>query len=276
MADSQKVKGALEKVAILIAQDIFSNETAKFAHVVLLAASFAEKRGTFTNMERRVQKLNKAIEPIGDSLPDWKIICELAKRLDGKGFDFSSPEEIMSEIASVAPMYGGISYNRLDKERLQWSCLTPEDLGTSILYGEQFHTPNGKAKFTPLEYKRPAETPDVDYPLILTTESNLYQQGTLSHKVAGLNILGSKNFVEINSKDAADLGVNDGNIVQVISRRGEIIAGAKVTDASPPGVVTMSFHFIENQINMLTNPALDPVAKTPAAKMCPVRIVPQT
>ena len=275
IANSQEVKKALEKIEFLLVQDIFFTETAKFAHVILPAASFAEKDGTFTNMERRVQRVRKAMEPIGNSLPDWKIICELAKRLGGKGFDFKSPDEIMSEIASTVFIYGGISYHRLDEGSLQWPCLTPEDPGTPILHMEQFRTPNNKANFIPLEYKRSAEVPDVDYPLILTTERILYQQGTLSHRVNGLNILSSKNLIEINPRDATNFGINDGDIVEIISRRGEIKTKAKVTATSPPSVVTINFHFVNNQINMLTNLALDPVAKTPETKLCAVRIVPK-
>ena len=275
-AGSQKVRQALERAEFVVAQEIFLNETAKFADVILPATSFAEKDGTFTNTERRIQQVHKAIEPIGNARPDWQIICELAKRLGGKGFDFSSPGEIMSEIASVVPIYGGVSYHRMEKESLQWPCFDSQDPGTPILHVDRFHTSGGKGKFAPLEYRRSVEVPDVDYPLILTTERSLYHQGILSGKVEGLSVLGGKEVVEINPKDAADFGIDDGKMVQVISRWGEIKTEAKVTDASPPGVVTMGVHFVESQTNVFTNPVVDPVAKTPETKICAVRIVPQT
>ncbi|MDI6689676.1 MAG: formate dehydrogenase subunit alpha [Actinomycetota bacterium] len=259
IAGSQRVREALKKAEFVVVQDIFFNETAKFAHVVLPAASFAEKEGTFTNTERRIQRVRKAMEPVGDSRPDWEITCELARRLDGKGFDFSHPAEITSEIASIAPLYGGVSYDRLENESL-----------------ERFHTPSSKGKFRPLEFRPPTEVPDVEYPLILTTERTLYRHGTLSWKVDGLNILKGKELVEINPKDAADFGISHGQIVRIISRRGEIEAEVKVTYATPPGVISMGFHSTQSPTNVLTNPTLDPVAKTPEAKVCAVRIVPQT
>ncbi|MEW6189842.1 MAG: formate dehydrogenase subunit alpha [Actinomycetota bacterium] len=259
IAGSQRVREALRKAEFVVVQDIFFNETAKFAHVVLPAASFAEKEGTFTNTERRIQRVRRAIEPVGDSRPDWEIICELAKRLGGKGFDFSHPGEIASEIASIAPLYGGMSYDRLENESL-----------------ERLHTPSGKGKFKPLEFRPPTEVPDVEYPLVLTTERVLYRHGALSWKVEGLNILKGKELVEINPRDAANYGIGHGQIVRIISRRGEIKAEVKVTDASLPGVISMGFHSIESPTNVLTNPTLDPVAKTPESKVCAVRIVPQT
>lgn len=276
VTSSQRVRDALEKAEFVLVQDMFLNETAKFADVVLPATSFAEKDGTFTNTERCVQRVRQAIEPVGNSRPDWQTICGLAKRLGAKGFDFGCPEEIMFEIASVAPAYGGISYAHLDEGSLQWPCVDIRDPGTSILHVGCFHTPNGRGRFTPLEHRRSAEVPDVDYPLVLTTESSLYHQGVLSRKVDGLNILGSKELLKINSKDAADFGIRDGTMVRVISRRGEMEAEAKVTDTSPPGVVTLGTDFINSPTNVLTNPALDTVAATPETKVCAVRIVPQT
>ncbi|MEW6674444.1 MAG: molybdopterin-dependent oxidoreductase [Nitrospirota bacterium] len=246
IAPSQKVREALKRAEFIVLQDIFFNETARFADVILPGASFAEKDGTFTNTERRIQRICKAIEPVGNSQPDWQIICELARRSGSSGFDFNSPEEIMSELASVTPV--------------------PHISG--------FPTHNGKGRFTPLEYRIAAEVADIEYPLILTNEKNLYSGGLLSQKVEGLNILRGKGFVEINSKDAQDFGIKDGEMVQVISRWGEIKVKAKVTDAAPPGVVIMVSD--EGTINLLTNPSLDPVAKTLETKVCAVRIVSQT
>lgn len=238
IAPPQNVKDALDKTEFIVLQDIFFNETARFADVILPAVSFAEKDGTFTNFERRIQSIHKAIEPIGNSRPDWQIICELARRIGSSGFDFNHPEEIMSELVSVSPA---------------------------------FHIPgNGKSRFTPLQYRPSAEIPDIEYPLILTTERDIYSGGLLSKKVDGLNILRGKEFVRINPKDAADFGIKDEEIVQIISRSGEIKVKAKVTDASPPGVV---IGLAESAINLL-NPTLDPVAKTLETKICAIRIVP--
>jgi formate dehydrogenase alpha subunit len=274
VAGSQKVREALERAEFVVIQDMFLNEAAKFADIVLPAASFAEKEGTFTNMERRIQRVRQAIEPVGNSRPDWQIICELAKRLDARGFDFSCPEEIMSEITSVATIYSGIGYSRLEERSLQWPCPDMASPGTSILHVGQFHTPNGRGRLAPLEHRRSEEAPDVDYPLILTNERSPYRYGVLSQRVNGLNALGSKDVIEINAKDAADFGIRDGTLLRVISRRGEIEGQAKVTDTSPPGVISTGTHFIESPINVLTNSALDPVAKTPETRVCAVRVVP--
>lgn len=273
-ANAKHVEESLKKLEFLVVQDIFLSETAKFADVILPAASFAEKDGTFTNTERRVQRIRKAIEPIGEAKPDWWITCQIAKKLGGKGFDFSHPMEIMEEIASLTPSYNGISYERLEKGGLQWPCVTREHPGTPILHTERFATKSGKGKFMPLGYKPSAEVPDDKYPLLLTTGRSLYHYhtGTMTRKVEGLNVLRNHELVEINPKDATALGIADGETVRVISRRGEVTAKVRVTDVSPIGVVSMTFHFAESPTNVLTNPALDPVAKTPETKVCAVRI----
>ena len=180
----------------------------------------------------------------------------------------------MDEIASLTPSYGGISYQRLENGGLQWPCLGPEHPGTPILHTEQFLTPSRQGRFMPLEYKPSIEIPDEDYPLILTTERSLYHfhTGTMTRKVDGLNTLRPWEFAEINPVDAEVMGITDGEMVRVASRRGEITARAKVTSTSPPGVVSMTFHFAESPTNQLTNPALDPVAKIPELKVCTIRI----
>ena len=263
---------ALERLEFLVVQDIFLSETAQLAHVVLPAVTFAERDGTFTNTERRVQRVRKAIEPVGNSKPDWWITCQLAQRMGSKGFDFSYPSQIMEEIAGLTPIYGGISYQRLEEGSLQWPCPSQEHLGTPILHTRQFT--RGKGKFMPLEYKPPKELPDEDYPLLLTTGRKLYHfhTGTLTRKVKGLNILSSEELVEVNPKDASALGIADGDEIKVISRRGEVVAKAKVTEVSPAGVISMTFHFAQSPTNVLTNPALDPVSKMPELKVCAVRI----
>jgi len=192
--------------------------------------------------------------------------------MGGKGFEFDHPSQIMDEIASLTPSYGGITYNRLEDGGLQWPCPTQEHRGTPILHTERFT--RGKGRFMPLEYKPPMELPDDEYPLILTTERSLYHfhTGTLTRKVNGLNVLRSEELVEINPEDASALGISDAEMVKVVSRRGEVVAKAKLTEVSPVGVISMTFHFAESPTNLLTNPALDPVAKIPELKVCAVRV----
>ena len=271
-ADANHTEKALRNLDFLVVQDIFLTETAKLADVVLPAASFAEKDGTFTNTERRIQRVRKAIEPIGNSKPDWWIICQLAIRMGAQNFDFRHPSEVMGEITMLTPSYGGVTYERLDECGLQWPCPTKDHPGTPILHVGRFVC--GLGKFTPLQYKPPAELPDKEYPLILTTGRSLYHYhtGTMTRKVTGLNTIEPEGVVEINPLDASYLKIKDGDKVKVISRRGEVIAKAKVTEKSPPKVVFMTFHFAESAVNILTNTALDPIAKTPEFKVCAVRV----
>ncbi|MBA7484549.1 putative formate dehydrogenase [subsurface metagenome] len=270
--DITHAEEALNKLEFLVVQDIFLSETAELADVVLPGVSFAEKDGTFTNTERRVQRVRKAVEPIGKSRADWEITCQVGKKMGSKGFDFKNASQIMDEIASLTPSYGGIGYGRLEKDGLQWPCPTPEHPGTPILHTQQFT--RGKGQFIPLEYKPPMELPDKDYPLVLTTGRSLYHfhTGTMTRRVEGLNVLMREGEVEINPADAAKLGIADGDKVKVASRRGEVVAKANLTEASPAGVVFMTFHFAESPANRLTNPALDPVAKIPEYKVCAVRV----
>ncbi len=265
-------KEALGKLEFLVVQDIFLSETAELADVVLPGVSFAEKDGTFTNTERRVQRVRKAVEPVGDSRPDWLITCQLAQRMGNNGFEFDNPAQVMDEIASLTPSYGGISYPRLEEGGLQWPCPTPQHPGTPVLHTQQFS--RGKGRFIPLEYKPSKELPDKDYPLVLTTGRSLYHfhTGTMTRRVEGLNVLKPGGEVEMSPADASKLGIADGEMVKVISRRGGVTAKAKVTEASPEGVVFMTFHFAESPANRLTNPVLDPVAKIPEYKVCAVRV----
>jgi len=270
--DANHIKESLEKLEFLVVQDMFLTETAELADVVLPAASFAEKDGTFTNTERRVLRVRKALEPLGDSKPDWWITCQIARRMGTKGFDFESPSQIMDEIASLTPSYGGISYSRLEEGGLQWPCPTEEHPGTPILHTEIFT--RGKGQFIPLEYKPPAELTDAEYPLVLTTTRSLYHYhtGTMTRKVKGLNSILSEELVDISPSDASALGIADGDMVKVTSRRGQVAAKAKVTDVTQAGVVSMDFHFGESPVNQLTSPALDPVSKIPELKVCAVRV----
>jgi formate dehydrogenase (NADP+) alpha subunit len=269
--DIQHVAEALRQLDFLVVQDIFLTETARFAHVVFPSVTFAEKDGSFTNTERRVQRVRQAIAPLGGARPDWWITCELARRMHGRGFDFDHPERIMEEIATLTPSYKGITYARLETDGLQWPCPTKKHPGTPILHTQGFT--RGKGKFMPLSYHPPAELPDEEYPLILTTARNLYQYhtGTMTRRVEGINLLHGEERVEVNPEDAEAQGIQDGESIRLVSRRGDLTVKAKVTPAAPPGVVSMSFHFSETPTNVLTNTALDPVAKIPELKVCAVR-----
>jgi formate dehydrogenase alpha subunit len=255
--DAAHVRKALERLEFLVVQEIFLTETAQLADVVLPAASFAEKDGTFTNTERRVQRVRRVVDSPGESRPDWWITCQIARLMGAKGFDYQNPEEIMSEIARLTPSYGGISYQRIEQTGLQWPCPTTEHPGTVFLHKDTFS--RGKGKFAPLQYRPSAEQPDAEYPLILTTERSLYHYhtSTMTRKVKGLRMLRTEELVEINPADAQKLGITDGQMVKVSSRRGQVTATARVTTVSPPGVISMTFHFAESPTNVLTSPALD-------------------
>lgn len=273
-ADANHIKDAIEELDFLVVQDIFFTETASMADIVLPATTFAEKDGTFTNTERRVQRVRKVIDPVGESRGDWEIVCEIAELMGEEGFDFKDSSSVMDEIASVSPIYGGITFERIEKNGLQWPCIDDEHPGTKYLHSERFSTANGRGVFKPLTYKPPMELPDEDYPLLLTTERSLYHfhTGTMTRKVDGLNVLRRNELVEINPRDAARLGIANGEMVRVVSRRGEVNAEARVTNVSPESVVSMTFHFAESPTNQLTNNALDPVSKIPETKVCAVRI----
>lgn len=273
--DSNHVVEALKNLEFLVVQEIFLSETAELADVVLPSASFAEKEGTFTGTDRRVQLVRQAIEPLGECQPDWEIICQLAQRMGASGFDFLTPREIMEELVSLSPIYGGISYERLEKAGfLQWPCRSADDPGTPYLHKGQFA--RGKGLFHAVEHQEAAELPDADYPLILTTGRNTFHWhgGTMTRRSVKLDREVPEAYVEVNPKDAEGLGLKDGERGRLISRRGEIETKIWVTERVPQGVVFAPFHFAEAAANVLTNPALDPVAKIPEYKVCAVRLEP--
>jgi len=268
--DANHVKEALTSLEFLVVQDIFLTETAEFADVVLPGTSFAEKDGTFTNTERRVQRIRKAISPIGNSRPDWKIICEIAQAM-GFDMDYTSPSKIMAEIASLAPIYSGITYDRLGEEGLQWPCPHLGHLGTPILHVGKFS--KGKGKFHAVKYREAAEVPDKKYPLVLLTGRWLYQYhgGSMSRR-SSLEDISHHPVVEVNPRDAKKYKVSHGEKVELASRRGKIEIDVCVTERSPVGTVFVPFHFAESPVNQLTIAALDPKAKIPELKVCAVRI----
>jgi len=269
--DINHARESLEKLEFFVAQDMFINETSELADVVLPAASLAEKDGTYTNTERRVQRIRKAIESIGECRPDWKIVCQVASKL-GYEMHYDSPKEIADEIASLTPIYGGIVYDRLGYEGLQWPCPNREHPGTKYLHKDKFS--RGLGRFTPIEYKPPAEETDKEYPMTLTTGRVLFHfhTGTLTRRSPTLNELLSEGYVEVNPTNAEELGILEGDEVKVKSRRGEIRIKARVSDIVPKGVVFIPFHFAEAAANALTIAALDPVAKIPEYKVCAVRL----
>ncbi|GAK57391.1 molybdopterin oxidoreductase [Candidatus Vecturithrix granuli] len=274
--DLNHVKDSLEKLDILVVQDMFLTETAQLADVVLPAASFAEKDGTFSNTERRVQRVRKAIDPPGQARSDWEIVCDLATRM-GYPMHYAHPSDIMDEIASVTPSYAGISYDRLEKDGIQWPCPTKDHPGTKILHVGKFS--RGLGKFSAVEYLPPSEQPDQEYPLIFTTGRSLFQYhtGTMTRRSAGINTLAPEATVEIHPEDANKYGIADGDKVKVSSRRGQVVAQASVGQkplvGSPiPGVVFMTFHYAEASANFLTSPKVDPIAKIPEFKACAVKV----
>lgn len=271
--DLHHVRQALERVEFLVVEDILLNETSEFADVVLPAVSFAERYGTFTNTERRVHLIRKAIEPAGEARPDWQIITELANRM-GAGWSYGGADEIFAEMASLTPQYAGMSHRRLEEGGLQWPCPSPDHPGTPILHVGKFS--RGLGLFSPVEYKPPAEEVDEEYPLIFSTGRVLYHWhgGTLSRRSPKLDALAPEPEVEIHPEDAHRYGIKDGGMVRVISRRGEVEARAYLTYRSPPGTVFMTFHYAEAPANLLTHGIVDPVAKIPAYKVSAVRVEP--
>jgi formate dehydrogenase alpha subunit len=283
--DTNHIRHCLEELDFLVLQEIFPSETAAYADVLLPGASFAEKTGTFTNTERRVQMVRQAIEPLGDSKPDWWILSQLAKKLMVRiservqkeapyaGWEYQNTSEIMSEINAVTPSYGGITHARLEAgERLQWPCPTADHPGTPVLHTKQFT--RGKGKFMPIDHVPPAERPDDEYPMVMSTGRVLYHWhgGQMTRRAAGIMQVYGEALVEVNPDDAVKLGLNGKTFVRITSRRGSIEAKAWVTDRVPPGMVYANFHFPEASANELTHASLDPVSKIPSYKVTAVKV----
>jgi formate dehydrogenase major subunit/formate dehydrogenase alpha subunit len=270
--DQTHARKALASLELLVVQDIFLSETAQLADVVLPAACFAEKDGTFTNTERRVQLLRRAVAPPGEAKADWEIICAIAARAGYAGMDYAGPAAIMDEIAQVTPIYGGIRHERLDVNGLQWPCPENGHPGTSILHTERFS--RGRGRFVPVAWHPPAEIPDAAYPFTLTTGRTYFHwhTGTMTRRTHLLDREERHPFAEINPADAALIGIRDNGRMTVASRRGEVTVRAKVTDTVPEKVIFMPFHFAEGAANVLTNNALDPESHIPEFKVAAVRV----
>lgn len=282
--DTNHIRHCLDQCDFVVLQDIFPTETEPYADVLLPGVSFAEKSGTFTNTERRIQLVRKAVEPEGEAREDWRIIAELAKRVLSRGgrkvqegphsgWEYSDPAEIMAEIAALTPSYAGVSHARLERgETFQWPVLDASHKGTPILHVGKFT--RGLGKFNPIEHIPPAELPDDEYPMILSTGRVLYHWhgGEMSRRSKGLLAIYDRPLIEVNEEDALRLGLNGNKRVRVTSRRGSIEAEAWVTDRVPPGMVYGNFHFPEASVNELTIAALDPIAKIPEYKVCAVKV----
>jgi len=267
--DANHIKKAFKKMDFVVVQELFMSETAKLADVILPGASFAEKDGTFSSSERRVQRVRKAIEPIGDSRPDWWIICEIGKRM-GYPMDYANPEQIFNEMASLTPSYGGINYERIEHTGLQWPCPTLDHPGTPILHTKAFS--RGKGLFKAIEHTPPAEMPDEEYPYLLSTGRILYHYNVTTRYSSALDAHRPEEMAMIHPADACGLGVCTGDTVRVTSRRGSVQTKVNVTDKVQTGMIWMSFHYRETPTNELTVNAFDPVSKTGEYKVAAVQI----
>jgi len=269
--DINHVEKALKNLDLLIVQDIFLNETGELADVVLPTACWAEKDGTFTNTERRVQLIRKAVEAPGEAKPDWEVISMLANKL-GADWNYASAREILDEINKLTVSYAGITYDRIQNVGIPWPCPNTDHPGTPILHSTAFS--RGKGMFSVCEHKPPAEMPDKEYPFLLSTGRILYQfhTATMSRRSKGLVSRTPEVFVEINPVDAENLGVSQGDKLEITSRRGAIEVFAEVNDRCEKGIVFVPFHYSEAAVNRLTNPVFDPVANIPEYKVSAVRI----
>jgi formate dehydrogenase alpha subunit len=284
-ADTNHIRHCLENLEFMVLQEIFPSETSHYADVLLPGVTFAEKSGTFSNTERRIQLLHQAIAPIDGAREDWEITSEIARRVlaldkdkidvsaPHAGWNYTNPAEIMAEVAALAPSYAGVNYERLENgDRLQWPVKGLDHPGTPILHIGAFT--RGKGLFAVTQHIPPVELPDKEYPVLLSTGRVLYHWhgGEMTRRAKGLMEVYGQSLVEVNPEDAKKLGINGNRRIRVTSRRGTLEAEAWVTDRVPPGMVYANFHFPEVPTNSLTIGALDPIAKIPEYKVCAVKV----
>ncbi len=270
--DSNHVRDCLNKAEFLVVQDIFLTDTAEYADVVLPSSSFAEKDGTFTNTERRVERIRKAIEPPGEAKADWQILCEVARLMGYKKMNYNHPSEVMDEIAALTPIYAGISYERLDPYGIQWPCPAKEHPGTAVLHKEKFT--RGKGAFMPRPYLPPAEQTDDEYNFVLSTGRVYWHwhTRTMTNRTSTLERESPEAYVEMNVEDAKELGIRENQTIKVSSRRGTISLKTRLGNKVVKGSLFIPFHFREAAANILTICAVDPVAKIPEYKVCAVKV----
>jgi predicted molibdopterin-dependent oxidoreductase YjgC len=273
--NAHHVEEGLGKLEFLVSQDLFLNETSRaHADVVLPASSFAEKEGTFTNTERRVNRVRKAVPCPGQAREDWRIVVDLAEALGAGWPEYRSAEDAWNEFADLSPNWSGIRYDRIEDVGLQWPCTDRDHPGSPYLHAPRPARPNGRGKFYPVEYKPPIEQPDSEYPFVLSTGRTLYHYNSATMTMREPGVLDKQEdpFVEINPEDAAALGVRDGDWVRLVSRRGQLEARAALGERVYPGLVWMALHFAQAKVNWLTHDVGDPLIGTPEYKVCAVRV----
>jgi formate dehydrogenase alpha subunit len=275
--DVNEIEKSLKAKDFLVVQDIFPTQIAQLADVVLPAATWVEREGVHAWVDRRVQKINKVIDPPGEAKPDWQITCQIAEKMGfKKHFDFKSSGEIFEEIRKVVPQYKGLTYERIENTAggIHWPCPAEDHPGTPTMFGQKFGTPDGLGHFKVVNWKPPAELPDKDFPLTLITGRNLfhYHSGSMSFRTEALLSEVPEAYAQINPEDAARLEIENADPVILKTRRGKIKVKARVTDDVPVGTVFVPFHFSKAPANILTNPALDPGCKMPEFKVCAVRV----
>ncbi len=262
---------AIDKLDFLLVQDIFLTDTAKMADVVLPAACFAEKDGTFTCSERRVQRVRKAFNPPGEAKADWEIFCELAQKM-GYDMHYDSAFEIFDEITSLIPQYAGMSNERIDKDGIQWPCPDKDHPGTPVLHIGKFT--RGKGLFIPTEYEPPKELPDAEWPMILTTGRDVshYNFGSMTRRTPSIDRICPEAIAEVHPKDAERLGISEMSWIRIASRRGDVKTRATLSKRVQLGTVFIPYHFAEVPINNLTLNNLDKLSRSPQYKLCAVKV----
>ncbi len=273
--NAHHVEEGLGNVEFMVAQDLFLNETSRtHADVVFPASSFAEKDGTFTNTERRVQRVRKAVPMPGNAREDWRIVVDLAQALGADWPDYETAEDAWNEFADLAPNWSGIRYDRIEDVGLQWPCTDLDHSGTMYLHAPSPARPNGRGKFYPVEFQPPIEQPDSEYPFVLSTGRTLYHynSATMTMREPGVTDKQEEPFFEISPEDATALGIAEGDWVRLVSRRGDLQARAAIGDRVYPGLVWMALHFAEAKVNWLTHDVGDPLIGTPEYKVSAVRL----
>jgi predicted molibdopterin-dependent oxidoreductase YjgC len=267
--NSHHTEEALQKLDFLVVQDIFMTETARLADVILPAATFAEKDGTFVNSDRRVLRVRKAVDSPGEAREDLAILQELARRMGRPIGSYRDAAEVFDEIARVAPIMAGIDYSRIEQEGIQWPCPTRDHPGTGTLFLDRFNTPDGLARLNPVDYEPQSEQTDRDYPFLLNTGRILYQyhSSTMSRRSPALVEFANEAHVLMYPSDAARLGLHDGQTVTITSRRGSIHAVLRPSNSVAAGELFMPFHYPEAPVNVLTRDELDPYSRIPPFKL---------